>query len=621
MPRSTEITVTFVPGSRHVHELPGTSITEAAGRAGLILNSPCGGRGTCGKCRVRVVEGQCPITDADRAFFSRAELEEGWRLGCQGHVETDVTLEIPAESLFSDHHQILTHDTWRQGDLKPVIRKRYFKLHPPDRHHPEADLTRLRAAVGDFTISLNQLRHLPSFLRRNTWCGTAVIANRWLIRLEEGDTSDELYGIAFDVGTTTIVGTLMDLKRNRELAAASEVNPQVTCGDDVVSRIQYLRENESGLKELQELLVESLNRLIAQLAQRESIETRRIYDITVAGNSTMQQILCGLDSEALGELPFAQVFDQGWRFDAADIGLAANPEALVYVFPQIGGFVGGDTVAGLLAAGSGRWHKTWLFIDIGTNGEIVICRNGHLFATSTAAGPALEGARIRHGLRACEGAIEKVVLDDDVRCNVIGDVPPIGLCGTALIDAVAEFLRLGIIDQTGRFANSATLREALPDALVDRLVGEKKERRFILVDGAESRTGEPICLWQRDIRELQLATGAIRAGVLTLLRRLRMKESDLGEVLLAGAFGNFIRRSNARRIGLLPQIPCGRMRFIGNAVSLGAKLTLLSIDEQKRAEGIRAMTEHLDLSLDPHFRDEFAEAMEFPPPNALETCD
>lgn len=612
MRKEQEVRVTFQPGGRHVYELPGTEIIEAAGRAGLILRTPCGNNGTCGKCAVRVVQGECPASAAAEKFFSAEEIAAGWRLGCQARIQSACVIEVPVESLSSDHQQILMTDSWEKGELAPVVRKTYFELTPPDRHHPEADLTRLRAAVGDIRVSLGQLRKLPAFLRGNNWRGTAVIAGEWLLRLEKKNTEDKLYGVAFDIGTTTVVGTLMDLRRNRELSAISEMNPQVAYGDDVITRILRMREEPEALGDMQTALVETMNEIIARLADTEHISHNRIYDIAAAGNSTMQQILCGLDCSPLGEVPFAQVFDQGWRFDAADIGLKANPQALLYVFPQIGGFVGGDTVAGLLAESPGREQKTCLFVDIGTNGELVLWQNNRLHATSTAAGPALEGARIIHGMRARAGAIEKVVIDNELQINVIGNSRPAGLCGTALIDAVAEMLRAGIIEQTGRFAADEDLPPKLSDDIRERLQGEKAERRFILAYADDSATRGDICLWQADIHELQLAAGAIRAGINVLLQKLNLNAGDLDEVLLAGAFGNYIRRANARRIGLLPQVPCNRIHFVGNAASLGAKLALLSSNQQRHAEDIRQHCEHLDLSLDPAFQNEFADAMLFP---------
>lgn len=366
-------------------------------------------------------------------------------------------------------------------------------------------------------------------------------------------------------------------------------------------------------------MLKALNALIQTLTEDARAPSRHIYEIVIAGNSTMQQILCGLNPSALGEVPFVQVVDRPLNIPATRLGLTVNPGADVFVFPQIGGFVGGDTVAGILAARLDQAREPMLLVDIGTNGEIVLAHNDRMEATSTAAGPAFEGARIVQGMRATAGAIEKVIVADDVLLNVIGDAKPVGLCGTALIDAVAELLRCGVIDETGRIVDPDEAPDQLSDAIRRRLTPMDGQVNFRLVSAAESASGEAIYLWQKDVRELQLATGAIRAGINILLRRAGIAPSELGSVLLAGAFGNFIRRSNARRIGLLPQIPCNRIQFIGNAASLGAKLALLGTAERDRAVSIRENTVHLDLSLDPEFQMEFGMAMLFPTSD-MDTC-
>ncbi|MCF7854045.1 MAG: ASKHA domain-containing protein, partial [Candidatus Pacebacteria bacterium] len=296
-----------------------------------------------------------------------------------------------------------------------------------------------------------------------------------------------------------------------------------------------------------------------------------------------------------------------------DVGLKIHPNGSVYVFPNIGGFVGGVTVAGILAATMHVTDKPLILVDIGTNGEIVLAHNGRLLATSTAAGPAFEGARITNGMRATEGAIEKVVYaDGDLSCNVIGNVRPRGLCGTALIDVTAELLRLGVLDSTGRIRPPEDLPETVPQAVTKRLVQHDDTVDFTLVSARDSGTDEAICLYQKDVRELQLASGAIRAGIGIMLRKAGLAIEDVHEVLLAGAFGNFIRRRNARRIGLLPPLPQAQIRFIGNAASMGAKAVLLSRNFRALADDIALKAEHVDLSSDPEFQMEFGMAMMFP---------
>jgi len=610
--KSREIKVTFQPDRRSVYVLPGTLLLEAAGRAGIVLQASCGGRGTCGKCKVQILRGECGAPPAAGQMLSDEQVQQGYRLACRTYIEESLVVEIPAESRFQATERILTTHAGHDTALSPVVVKRRFRLEAPTSRNAASDVARLKAAVGGASIPFHLLLKLSGFLRTHNWEGTAVVAGNRLVGLEPGDTSKDAYGVAIDLGTTTLVCTLFDLATGAEMGVSSRMNPQVAFGDDVISRISRIRENHGALAEMQHAVLKTINSMIRGLGEEAGVDLRYVYEVAIAGNSTMQQVICGLDPSALGEVPFVQTFDGALTIPAQAMGLAASPEAEVFVFPQIGGFVGGDTVAGMLAAGLEEIQTPTLLVDIGTNGEIVLAHNGVMQATSTAAGPAFEGARIAQGMRATAGAIEKVVIRDDVLLNVIGNTRPAGLCGTALIDAVAELLRKGIIDETGRILPPDEAPATLRDNLRRRLVTQDGQTNFLLVPAEDAASGEPVFLWQKDVRELQLATGAIRAGINILLRRVGLKPDDLGNVLLAGAFGNFIRRNNARRIGLLPQVPCGRIQFIGNAASLGAKLALLSAPERERAERLRVKAEHIDLSLDPEFQMEFGNAMMFP---------
>jgi len=610
--KSKEIKVTFQPSGRSVFVLPGTLMLEAAGRAGIVLQTPCGGHGTCGKCRVKIVDGVSSASPATERILPSEEIEQGYRLACQSYVDQPMVVEIPVESTFEAAQQILTDHAGRGTLLDPVVSKRHFHLETPTSENALSDVARLQSALGEISISFELLLKLSHFLRSHNWEGTGIVSDHRLIGLEPGDTSEVSYGIAVDLGTTTVVGTLIDLTTGEEKAVSSTMNPQVSFGDDVISRISRVRENHGALAEMQQAAIKAIHSVIRNLREQAAVDATHIYEVVVAGNSTMQQLLCGLDPSPLGEVPFVPTFNDALRIPAQALGLGIHPGGEIFVFPQIGGFVGGDTVAGMLAAGLDKPEESTLLVDIGTNGEIVLAYDGKLQATSTAAGPAFEGARITQGMRATAGAIEKVVLQEDILLNVIGNTRPVGLCGTALIDTVAELLRKGIIDQTGRILPPDEVSADVSKQLLSRLVSKNNQIHFLLVPPEESASGEPIYLWQKDVRELQLATGAIRAGINILLRRSGLKPDDLGNVLLAGAFGNFIRRNNARRIGLLPQIPCGRIHFIGNAASLGAKLALLSSKERARTDHLRRNAEHVDLSLDSEFQMEFTMAMIFP---------
>ncbi len=608
-----EFKIVFQPSGSEVFVLPGTPLLEAAVRAGIVLNSPCGGTGQCGKCRVRITAGLANLADARTGLEGQADTEPGACLACVARANGPMTVTIPESSLFESRHNILTGDTGLRAALDPLVRKAAFELPPPSGQDPRSDEQRLRDGFGsDLLLPSTILRELPGFLRTNEWRGTAVLHGNRLVGLEPGHASRPPYGLALDIGTTTVVATLIDLASGQEKAVAGALNGQRDMGDDVLSRILRVRENPANLAVLQQAVRDTINGLIQAVTRRARIEPRDIHDVVAAGNTAMQQLLCGYDPSALGERPFAPVFQRGHALPCTELGLDTHPQAQLHVFPQIGGFVGGDTLAGILAACLDRHQEPFLFVDIGTNGEIVAGENGKMLATSVAAGPAFEGARIVQGMCAVPGAIEKTLLENDVHVNVIGNVAPSGLCGTGLIDTAAEMLRLGILDETGRILTGAELPASLPAALRDRVVDENGQPCLELVRAGEHADGPAVRLRQKDIRELQLATAAVRAGIGILLRQAELDLAEIGEILVAGGFGNFIRRRNAVRIGLLPAVPLDRIRFIGNAASLGAKRALLSLRERAAAETICRTVRHVDLSLDPAFQNEFGEAMIFP---------
>ncbi len=609
---SREIRVTFQPSGRSVYVLPGTILLEAAARAGFVIETPCGGSGTCGKCLIRIVSGECAdCTDAEGCLSSE-QAADGYRLACQCKIQNALIVEIPESSLFQAVQKILSSDTGDKLEVDPAVKKRFVEIPEPEHGDSHSDAELLVKALNRGTPTVTTLQQLPETLREADFRATATICGDRIIRVQAGDTTAASYGIAFDIGTTTIVGTIVDLVTGTDLAVASMMNPQTSFGDDVLSRIKKCREESGGLEVLHTTIVEAVNKVAGDAARRAGIDASDIYMAVFAGNTTMQQILCRIDPRALGELPFLPVFRDMVNLKAADIGLSIYPDAEVVVFPQIGGFVGGDTVAGIIATRLDQQSKPSLLVDVGTNGEIVLSHGGKLTATSVAAGPAFEGARIINGMRAMQGAIEKVVFNSDVEFNVIGNMKPSGICGTGLIDVTAAMLRAGVLDSTGRILGQEEIPPEVPERIRNRIIADNGQFNFVLADGEASATGDRLSLYQKDIRELQLANGAIRAGISILLNRAGLSPDDLGSVLLAGAFGNFIRRSNARRIGMLPQISRSKIRFVGNTASFGAKMVLLSKEESSYAGRIVEKTEHLDLSTSPEFQMEFGAAMLFP---------
>jgi len=605
-----QVRVTFQPSGRAVFVLPGTKMLEAAGRAGLAIQTPCGGKGTCGKCRVQVNSGPCAASAAEKEILGDSEVADGWRLACQTEICAETVVTVPASSLFASRQQILTEAASGAGaDILPGVRKIYVELDAATLADSDSDLMRLERSIGAFKIDLSLLRRLPKLLRRHDLKGTAVLADHRLIDFEPGDTTESCYGAAFDIGTTTLVGSLLDLRTGEERGLCSRMNPQVSFGDDVLSRIRHASAARENLAELRRSIITAVGEMVEDLCRQASISPGQIYEAALAGNTTMEHLLCGLDVEQLGHVPFAPVHGRGLLLAAGELGLPIHHSGSGYVFPVISGFVGGDAVAGILATRLTEADGPTLMVDIGTNGEIVLAHDGRIWAASTAAGPAFEGARISCGMRATTGAIEKIVFADDLNISVIGNVAPVGLCGSALVDLAAGLLATGIVSPQGRLLPPNELPAGLPEPLRRRVRTSGRQVEFLLAEGGDA----PVTITQRDVRELQLATGAIRAGVNILLRQARLAAEDLRRVLIAGGFGSFIRRSNAQRIGLLPgRIDHSRIHYVGNTSLSGARWALLSTRARKRAEQLARDVRHVQLSEDANFQMEFAEAMIFP---------
>jgi len=675
--QESEIAVKFHPSGKTAFVLSGTRLHEAAAAAGLVLEQPCGGQGLCGKCRVIVRQGAAEPTPVEQRFLSAQQLAAGWRLACQTSVSQPTVAEVPAEALVGNAHKILTQAASHSaagGD--PPVRKQYLQMLPPRRGSDEPDLVRLCNALGNqalenkapgnqalgnqalgnqapgkedhfrqdqakqdaenqalrnqasggaalrndglqnraaVCVPLDLLRELPARLRQTNFCGTAVLAAGRLLDFQAGDTTASCYAVATDVGTTTLVSALLDMATGEELAVAAQLNPQTRYGDDVLSRIVFARDNPHGLAQLQQCVVAAIDQLIGQLCSQAGVQRSEIYQLTFSGNTTMEHLLCAIDPQHLAVVPFVPVLGPGLELAAAELGFSVHRRARAYLMPVIGGFVGGDTVAGILATGLASAERPTLLVDIGTNGEIVLRAGGKLWAASTAAGPAFEGARISRGMRGSIGAIEKVVFDGRLRINVIGNVRPVGVCGSGLIDAAAELLRHGLLMPSGKLVRRQQVPTHAPAELARRVVEQDGQPAFTLASEEEAADGRPILLTQHDIRQLQLATGAIRTGITLLLRRAGLPPEQLHAVLLAGGFGNFIRRSNAQRIGLLPpQIPRQRIRYQGNTSLAGARLVALSLGARELAEQIARQVQHVDLSADQEFHNTFASSMSFP---------
>lgn len=602
--------VTFKPSGRTIYVEVGTVAISAAQMADEAIDAVCGGKGRCGKCKVRVFGFVSDITEEEKKFFSADELANGWRMACRVKILGAVTIDIP--KTVSEGHKILSDGFSDYIALDSTISKVYAEISKPTLEDQTADLERIRRAVGFGPIeSLDVMQTIPDSVRSQDFRVTSVLRGNELIAVEPGDTRQNTYGVAFDIGTTTVVGFLIDLDSGKELAVASQMNAQAVYGADVVSRINYSMENSQGLQHLQEKIAGVLDQIIDELAQNADISRTNIYEITVVGNTCMQHLFLGLDPKNLAQAPYVSVVQDEVVVRAKDLGLEIAPGGYVTVLPSIAGFVGGDTVGVLLATSIDESPTIKLVVDIGTNGEIALGSRSNLVSCSTAAGPAFEGAQISHGMRGTTGAIEAVSFGEDVQYKVIGDVCPRGICGSGLIDIVAELVKCQILDQTGRILGPLECPQSLSPKLRERIVEGENGYEFIIAYQCDGISNKPITVTQRDIRELQLAKGAISAGIEVLKDELGIEDVDISEVLLAGAFGNYIKRESAAAIGLIPSVPLERVRSVGNAAGVGSKMALLSLQQRQRARMVARSVKYVELSSLSKFQEKFMMSMYF----------
>ena len=605
------------PTQRGVRVPPGVTVFDAASWNGIAVDSTCGGHGTCHKCRVRVEGGVVPITRHDVRTFTGAEIAEGWRLGCLVQATRDLTVEVPP---LTTRPKAATVGIGRQVILRPAVQKRYVELEEATLADQRTDLARLTDAIDDLELraDLHVLRRLSTVLREADFKVTAVVVDEDLVDVEPGDTTGDRYAIAFDLGTTTVVGTLLDVGTGTPLAVASVLNAQQPFGGDVITRISATMMDKDTLGRLQEAAGATLARLAAQVCREGGVDPAQVYEVAVAGNATMTALVLGIDPEPLGVAPFIMSTAQPPAVLASDIGLTLHPRARAFFFPALGAYVGGDIVAGMLATGMDRDKRTRLFIDVGTNCEIVLSDGDTILSTAAPAGPAFEGGAIRCGMRAADGAIEVVTVDphalgDDpaVTLGVIGDVEARGLCGSGLVDAVAELVRVGLLDGTGRLVPDEHAKEIAP-ALADRLARIGEERVFLLHRPTpEAEPAECVYLSQRDVRELQFAKAAISTGWSLLLDQLGLEHRDVQQVLLAGSFGSYLSPASAIRIGLVPKLPVLRIVAAGNVAGEGAKMALLSVRERAGARALLEEVTYVELSDRPDFNDAFVEQLSF----------
>jgi uncharacterized 2Fe-2S/4Fe-4S cluster protein (DUF4445 family) len=592
------------PVGRRIEVEPDTSLLEAARMAGVQLISICGGAGLCDSCRVRLVEGELtPPTSEEQEAIEEHDLIAGWRLACQSMPLSDVKIDIPPESLTTPQ-RLQVEGKEREVALDAVVVPMDIQLDPPNLRDLRADDRRLAEALQGLgivspVVKLSIWQDISNQLRAQGWSARLGVRDGEVVAVLPPKSA--MYGLAVDVGTTKLAVYLIDLESGVTLGKSGTMNPQISYGEDVVSRIFYVNEHEEGRWELQSKVVEAINELVIQLCEEIGASGNQVVEAVVVGNTVMHHLFAGLPVRQLGLAPYVPAVADVLEIPAREVGLGIAPNAYVYLPPNIAGYVGADHVAMLLATGIHESQRTALALDIGTNTEISLAHEGRLLSCSCASGPAFEGAHIRDGMRAAPGAIERVqILGDEIRVQTIGEKPPVGICGSGILDAVSEMVLCEMLDHRGRLKDSHPLVRANDD-----------KTDFLLVPAVEAGHQRDIVVTRKDVHEIQLAKGAIRAGIDILLGEAGLSYESIEEFIVAGAFGTYLNIPSAIQIGMFPALPVERFRQVGNAAGMGAKQMLISGERRRMAAEIVRQVEYLELTTNSTFTDAFMQALHF----------
>jgi len=619
--------VTFLPEKKEVEVENGITVLQAAEQAGVYIDTLCGGEGLCGECRVRVIKGNARADKHAIGFFSKKEIENGYVLACQTTVEDDLTIEVPVKSKlegetiltegipnYSNPEKVALHK--RPEDpasfFEPVVSKVFLELPEPTMMDNTADIDRVTRGLRkltrytDFEITLACLRDLATTLRRYNWKVTVTCSRHGtggkIIAIEGGDTTAHQYGLAIDVGTTTVVVQLIDLKTGKVLGAEGSHNRQARYGEDVISRMVFAC-GRGSLHPLHEAVIANINKLTGAVARNKHINTADIIGVVAAGNTTMSHFLLGLQPCNLRLEPYVPTATVNPQVTAGELGLNIHPQGIIEVMPGVASYVGGDIVAGVLATGLADKPEISCLIDVGTNGEIVIGNNEWLVCCSASAGPAFEGGGARSGMRATRGAIQKIrIQDGNVSYETIGKSKPRGICGSGFIDAIYEMVRNGIIGQQGKFNISES----------DGRFIIEDDPRYILALPEETETGEPVTVSEAEIGNLIKSKGAVFAAIKSLVDYVGLDFEQLDKIYVAGGFGSSLDIPKAVAIGLLPDIDTKRIKFVGNSSVMGARMALLSQPAFEKAIDIARKMTNIELSNYPPFMNEFVAALFLP---------
>ena len=627
--------VIFMPAGRRGRVPVGTSLLDAARQVGVEIESICGGRLTCGKCKVRIEEGVfqkhgivsverhvSPPSPEEADFLKRLGAQD-CRLACAAYVQGDVLVTVPEES--QARKQIIRKSaTQRVIEVDPAVRQVYVEVEEALLEDQRGDWERLRVALAeqwglkDLRIDYFALRDLQRTLRKGSWAVTVTLwQNQEVIDVRPG-YREGAYGLAVDIGSTTVAGYLCDLRTGAVVATEAMMNPQVTYGEDLMSRVSYAMSHSDGLTKMHRAIIDALNRLAGRAAVQAGIKTRDIYEVVLVGNTVMHHILLGIDPVELGAAPFALATHDAVDMKARDLGLRLHPGANLHILPLEAGHVGADNVAVLLAEAPHHQDEMMLILDIGTNGEILLGNRQRVLSASSPTGPAFEGAQITHGMRAAPGAIERVRIDPQTlepRFKVIGDDRwsdewaedpqtrqlASGICGSGIIEAVAELYLAGVLRADGRFN---------PDCDSPRVCWDGRTGAYVLATAEQTSTGEPILVTQQDVRAIQLAKAALYAGAKLLMNRAGVERVD--KIVLAGAFGSYIDPLHAMVLGMIPDCDLEKVYAVGNAAGDGARIALLNRDKRREAQEVARWVEYVETAVEPQFQEEFVAAMHIP---------
>ncbi|MEG1496234.1 MAG: ASKHA domain-containing protein [Clostridiales bacterium] len=618
-----KIQVNIMPENLQVEVEKGSTILEAAQVAGISIKSSCGGQGTCGRCAVKILEGK---VSGGEGNLSKAKKDEGYILGCTAVIETPITVDIPESSRLHEH-QVLLDDS-AEGVLKestlddlgsddaPMVKKVQLTLSEPTLTENASDFSRLSTelknnlSVDEITISYETLKTLPKKVREQNWKITVTCLmqdnSAEIVLVEAGHLDTPPYGIALDIGTTTVVAALVDLASGKMLRQAGTFNRQANMGDDVISRIVYTEEEKDGLQKIQDVILETVNDLIDEVCEGEGILADELSVMMVAANTTMIHLFLGIESSFIRREPYIPGAAYVPVIKAKELGLHMNTNAGVTCFPAVASYVGGDIVSGALLTGIEKQEEIWLFIDIGTNGEMVLGNNEWLMCCACSAGPAFEGGGITFGMRAMDGAIEKVEIDKDndfsVSYATVNNADPVGICGSGLIDCLSKLRKAGIIDRQGKMQEVDTWRM--------RKGSDGPE--FVLASAAESGIDQDVLITEADVQNLIRAKAAVYAGIRVMLNKMQLPIEVISKILIGGGFGNYLNLSDSIRIGLLPDMPSEQYDFIGNSSLKGAYKALLSRNTFNHSVELGKSLTYLELSDGNDFYDEYVQAMFLP---------